>query len=174
MPSQLNAAPKTLAEQAFGLLGLPMFGKGRNCPGTAASESSVTFTLSVYAQPRAAASAWMIALYRSCSSAKNRVSAGSTTGGAVQSSVVGIPRFAWATSPKPYAKLTSTVSPRGGAQFGATDNGAGANAPLEIAPYHVVPLEKNGSATLLARWPNPTAMMSACAPVAAIESSACL
>src|SRR3989442_5098701 len=113
----------------------------------------------------------MMALYLSLSVAKNLVSAGSIPGGAVQSRVTGVPPDAVATSQKPYAKLTSTVSPRGGAQLAATVMGAGANAPLEIAPNHVVPREKNGSTTLFARCPKPTAISTAPAPVALIESS---
>src|SRR6266571_408234 len=113
----------------------------------------------------------MIPLYSSCSRAKNATSGGSITGAAVQSSVVGVPVWAVASKPNPYGKLTITVSPRGGAQFAATVNGAGANAPLAQRPYQVVPREKNGSTTLLARCPSPTAMRTALAPVASIESS---
>src|SRR3989442_15534695 len=167
MPSQLNASPK-----GEPLHVAAVFGNGANWLATPASESSVKFTLSVNAHPRAVACAWMIALYRSCSPAKTLVSAGSIPGGAVQSSVVGAPACAAASSPKPYGKLTRTVSPRGGAQFAATVKGAGANAPPAHRPYHVVPREKNGNATLLTKWPSPTAIRTALAPVAWIESSA--
>src|SRR2546426_8121559 len=76
MPSQLNASPK-----GEPLHVAAVFGNGANWLATPASESSVKFTLSVNAHPRAVACAWMIALYRSCSTAKNLVSAGAVTPG---------------------------------------------------------------------------------------------
>src|SRR5439155_452158 len=86
--------------------------------------------------------------------------------------VVGVPACACARSPNPYAKLTSTASPPGEAQFPATVNGAGANALLAATLNHVEPREKCGGTTLLLRCPNPTAMSSApCAPAASMESS---
>src|SRR6185437_4870694 len=59
IPSQLNASPKGEPLHAAAA-----FGNGANWLATPASESSVTFTLSVNAHPRAVACAWMIALYR--------------------------------------------------------------------------------------------------------------
>src|SRR6184192_2622759 len=102
----------------------------------------------------------MTALYAACSRARNAASTAWTTGGAVQSRVVGVPPCACARStPNPYAKLTSTASPPGEAQFPATVN-------------HVEPREKCGGTTLLLKCPNPTAMSSApCAPAASMESS---
>src|SRR6266550_3126247 len=114
----------------------------------------------------------MTALYAACSRAKNASSTASPTGGAVQSRVVGVPPCARASRPNPYAKLTSTASPPGEAQFAATVNGAGENAPLPATLNHVDPREKCGSTTLLLRCPKPTAMSSApCAPAASMESS---
>src|SRR5436190_16563413 len=114
----------------------------------------------------------MTALYAACSRARKAVSTASTTGGAVQSSVVGVPACACARRLNPYAKLTNTASPPGEAQFPATVNGAGANAPLAATLNHVEPREKCGGTTLLLRCPNPTAMSSApCAPVASMASS---
>src|ERR1041385_3138903 len=144
MPSQLNASPNGGGVGGVGVQVTEGVGNGANWLAMPASESRLLLMLSVNANPRAAASPWMMALYRSCNTAKKRVSAGSMTGGAVQSRVVGVPPCAAASRPKPYGKLTSTVSPRGGAQFAATVNGAGANAPLAASPYHVVPREKNG------------------------------
>src|SRR6266571_4366395 len=114
----------------------------------------------------------MMALYAACSRAKNAASTASTTGGAVQSRVLGVPACACASRVNPYAKLTSTASPPGEAQFAATVKGAGANAPLAATLNHVEPREKCGNTTLLLKCPNPTAMSSApCAPVASMESS---
>src|SRR2546428_7929505 len=76
MPSELNEG-----RRGGPLHVAAVFGNGANWLATPASESSVKFTLSVNAHPRAVACAWMIALYRSCSTAKNLVSAGSITGG---------------------------------------------------------------------------------------------
>src|SRR5229473_1501560 len=130
MPSQLNARPIGEPLQAAAVLG-----NGANWFATPASESSVTFTLSVNAQPRAVACAWMIALYRACNVAKNCVSAGSMTGGAVQFSVTAVVAPA-ARRPKPYGNGTSTALPPGGAQFASTlKSGAeAANAPLAHSP----------------------------------------
>src|SRR2546422_4338932 len=122
MPSQLTASPK-----GEPLHVAAVFGNGANWLATPASESSVKFTLSVNAHPRAVACAWMIALYRSCSTAKNLVSAGSITGGAGQTRVVGVPARAAARRPKPYGKLTRTVSPRGGGQVAGPGKGGGAD-----------------------------------------------
>src|SRR5438094_8483848 len=114
----------------------------------------------------------MTALYAACSRARKAVSTPWTTGGAVQSRVVGVPPCACARRLNPYAKLTSTASPAGEAQSPATVNGAGANAPLAATLNHVEPREKCGGTTLLLRCPNPTAMSSApCAPAASMESS---
>src|SRR2546427_13076690 len=114
MPSQLNASPK-----GEPLHVAAVFGNGANWLATPASESSVKFTLSVNAHPRAVACAWMIALYRSCSTAKNLVSAGSITGGAGRTSRVGGPPCAPPRSPQPDGELTRDRSPPGGGRVAA-------------------------------------------------------
>src|SRR2546426_6271313 len=103
MPSQLNASPK-----GEPLHVAAVFGNGANWLATPASESSVKFTLSVNAHPRAVACAWMIALYRSCSSAKNLVSAGSITGGGGRTRGVGGSPPAPPPRPEPGGELPKT------------------------------------------------------------------
>src|SRR3989442_14486719 len=124
MPSQLNASPK-----GEPLHVAAVFGNGANWLATPASESSVKFTLSVNAHPRAVACAWMIALYRSCSTAKNLVSAGSITGGAGETRVVGVPPRAPPRSPKPDGEPTRTRSPRGGGPVSGPGKRGGEDAP---------------------------------------------
>src|SRR2546425_9712265 len=109
MPSQLNASPK-----GEPLHVAAVFGNGANWLATPASESSVKFTLSVNAHPRAVACAWMIALYRSCSTAKNLVSAGSITGGGGASRAGGGPPRAPPHSPQPARERARARSPPGG------------------------------------------------------------
>src|SRR3989442_15101130 len=115
MPSQLNASPK-----GEPLHVAAVFGNGANWLATPASESSVKFTLSVNAHPRAVACAWMIALYRSCSTAKNLVSAGSITGGGGATRGAGGPPAPAPPHPQPDGELARTASPRGGGRVAAT------------------------------------------------------
>src|SRR2546426_4337775 len=120
MPSQLNASPK-----GEPLHVAAVFGNGANWLATPASESSVKFTLSVNAHPRAVACAWMIALYRSCSTAKNLVSAGSITGGGGPTHLVRGPPLPPPRSPEAERELEGAGSPPGGGRVAAPGNGGG-------------------------------------------------
>src|SRR2546428_8328435 len=123
MPSELNEG-----RRGGPLHVAAVFGNGANWLATPASESSVKFTLSVNAHPRAVACAWMIALYRSCSTAKNLVSAGSITGGAGATRAARAPPRAAARRPEPHREVTRRAAPRGGAPFARPGNGDGADA----------------------------------------------
>src|SRR2546425_12901763 len=112
----------------------------------------------------------MIALYATWVRAYFLKDAGWTVWGAVQSSVVGVPVLAVPIRPRPYGNATPTVSPRGGAQFPKTVNGAGANAPLMNNREYVEPRGKNGG-IVVGRVASPTPMSSAWASTAWIESS---
>src|SRR2546427_11391185 len=86
----------------------------------------------------------MMALYATWVRAYFLKDAGWTVWGAVQSSVVGVPVLAVPIRPRPYGNATPTVSPRGGAQFPKTVNGAGAKAPLRNNTQKGEPRGKNG------------------------------
>src|SRR5256885_15092236 len=111
----------------------------------------------------------MIALYATWVRAYFLKDAGWTVWGAVQSSVVGVPVLAVPIRPRPYGNATPTVSPRGGAQFPKTVNGAGANAPLMNNREYVEPREKNGG-IVVGSGPSPPPVSNARGPPALIES----